>query len=337
MENIGSAGGIWQSLHRRGRPFPAVPAVLARHAWASRGCPGHHAPEIRWNHQVSRTYTTCDTTHNRLYRNALDPWGWHLHLHNTQSQRAAIEQICALRKQVEAHDLGSRLMRKPLWASVGGDGRRCRGDYRRCGRGPWAAGETGEAERWLRRAGRVAEGDEPCPGGRLWSRPRAAAQAAAKDSRRGGRCWARCTRTKADQGGAWQSSSGSSPRRRGRLARAREGRWSKGKRAAAAWGTGAKVRGCRAAGGSNTAVAAGAAAVGGCGGAAARPSAARPRSRARTSAPHHLARVRVKGEGEGEGGWASGLGSGLALGLARHMSLDWQAQPERGAGSNPKS
>ena len=50
-----------------------------------------------------------------------------------------------------------------------------------------------------------------------------------------------------------------------------------------------------------------------------------------------LARVRVKGEGEGEGGWASGLGSGLALGLARHMSLDWQAQPERGAGSNPKS
>ena len=51
----------------------------------------------------------------------------------------------------------------------------------------------------------------------------------------------------------------------------------------------------------------------------------------------HLARVRVKGEGEGEGGWASGLGSGLALGLARHMSLDWQAQPERGAGSNPKS
>ena len=201
MENIGSAGGIWQSLHRRGRPFPAVPAVLARHAWASRGCPGHHAPEIRWNHQVSRTYTTCDTTHNRLYRNAQDPWGWHLHLHNTQSQRAAIEQICALRKQVEAHDLGSRLMRKPLWASVGGDGRRCRGDYRRCGRGPWAAGETGEAERWLRWAGRVAEGDEPCPGGRLWSRPRAAAQAAAKDSRRGGRCWARCTRTKADQGG----------------------------------------------------------------------------------------------------------------------------------------
>ena len=138
-------------------------------------------------------------------------------------------------------------------------------------------------------------------------------------------------------GRRWQSSSGSSPRRRGRLACAREGRWSKGKRAAAAWGTGAKVRGCRAAGGSNTAVAAGAAAVGGCGGAAARPSAARPRSRARTSAPHHLARVRVKGEGEGEGGWASGLGSGLALGLARHMSLDWQAQPERGAGSNPKS
>ena len=138
-------------------------------------------------------------------------------------------------------------------------------------------------------------------------------------------------------GRRWQSSSGSSPRRRaqgkavGRRASGQQrkgrgrvgvrrilitssGRWrigccaeglswgvgGDGARLAmqpvaeAALGRGALARRCADAGpgGSNTAVAAGAAAVGGCGGAAARPSAARPRSRARTSAP--------PGQGEGE-------------------------------------
>ena len=275
-------------------------------------------------------------------------------------------------------------MRKRLWASVGGEPT-----------GGDAEATTGAVEEAHGRLVRRARLNVGCVGLGVWLKGTSRAQVAGcgrgheprrKRRRRtrgaGDAVLGAMYRAYAHQSGPgrrWQSSSGSSPRRRaqgkavGRSGQQRKGRGRVGVRrilitssgrwrigccaeglswgvggdgarlamqpvAEAALGRGALARRCADAGpledrtrrsrrGRRPSAAAAAQPLD-------RQQLARGREQGRVL---HLARVRVKGEGEGEGGWASGLGSGLALGLARHMSLDWQAQPERGAGSNPKS